>query len=187
VRDGTLQNHSDKALDDLARMFNPYIRGWINYYSHFYQSTLDPTLRRIDAALARWAQKKFKRLRQSRKARGTGSRKWLTPLLDSLPTGRFCMSTLNAGSRMSRETHVRFWESVGVRLPRATHLPLYRQSEMYAREGIDLDRSTLSGWVGGASELLSPLVEALRKHVLAGTKLHADDRGPQRRVHCSVS
>lgn len=57
----------------------------------------------------------------------------------------------------------------------ADHLPLYRQSEMYAREGIDLDRSTLAGWVGAASELLSPLVAALRNHVLAGTKLHADD------------
>jgi len=43
-----LQTRSDKALDDLARMFNPYIRGWINYYSHFYKSALYPTLRRID-------------------------------------------------------------------------------------------------------------------------------------------
>jgi RNA-directed DNA polymerase len=34
----SLQTRSDKALDDLARMFNPYIRGWINYYSHFYKS-----------------------------------------------------------------------------------------------------------------------------------------------------
>ena len=55
------------------------------------------------------------------------------------------------------------------------HLPLYRQSEIYAREGVDLDRSTLAGWVGATSELLSPLVEAVRKHVLAATKLHADD------------
>jgi hypothetical protein len=36
---------------------------------------------------------------------------------------------------MSREVHVRFWESAGVRFPRATHLPLYRQSQIYAREG----------------------------------------------------
>jgi transposase len=57
----------------------------------------------------------------------------------------------------------------------ADHLPLYRQSEIYAREGVDLDRSTLAGWVGATSELLSPLVEAVRKHVLAATKLHADD------------
>ncbi len=57
----------------------------------------------------------------------------------------------------------------------ADHLPLYRQSEMYARESVDLDRSTLAGWVGATSELLSPFVNALRAHVLAGNKLHADD------------
>jgi transposase len=57
----------------------------------------------------------------------------------------------------------------------ADHLPLYRQSQIFARSGIDLDRSTLADWVGGAHQLLSPLVEALREHVLAGTHLHADD------------
>jgi transposase len=57
----------------------------------------------------------------------------------------------------------------------ADHCPLYRQSEIYAREGVDLDRSTLAGWVGASSELLAPLVEALRKHVLAARKIHADD------------
>jgi transposase len=55
------------------------------------------------------------------------------------------------------------------------HLPLYRQSEIYAREGVELERSTLADWVGGTSALLAPLVEALRRHVMAGTKLHADD------------
>ena len=51
IRRWGLQRRSDKALDDLARMFNPYIRGWINYYSHFYKSALRPTLRRIDVHL----------------------------------------------------------------------------------------------------------------------------------------
>src|SRR5216684_4246279 len=55
------------------------------------------------------------------------------------------------------------------------HLPLYRQSEIYAREGVELDRSTLADWVGGTSRLLEPLVEALRRHVMAAQKLHADD------------
>jgi transposase len=55
------------------------------------------------------------------------------------------------------------------------HQPLYRQSEMYAREGVDLDRSTLAGWVGASSVLLSPLVTALRDHVLTAEKVHADD------------
>jgi transposase len=55
------------------------------------------------------------------------------------------------------------------------HLPLYRQSGIYAREGVELERSTLADWVGQCSALLHPLVEALRRHVLAGDKLHADD------------
>ena len=57
----------------------------------------------------------------------------------------------------------------------ADHLPLYRQSEMYARQGVELDRSTMADWVGAASYLLSPLVDQLRKYVLAASKLHADD------------
>jgi transposase len=57
----------------------------------------------------------------------------------------------------------------------ADHLPLYRQSEIYARQGVDLERSTLAGWVGASSELLTPLVEALRRYVLGCGKLHADD------------
>jgi transposase len=57
----------------------------------------------------------------------------------------------------------------------ADHLPLYRQSQIYAREGIDLDRSTLAGWVGAASELLTPLVAEISKHVLRAAKIHADD------------
>jgi len=55
------------------------------------------------------------------------------------------------------------------------HQPLYRQSEMYAREGVELERSTLADWVGATSRLLTPLVEAISRHVLATAKLHADD------------
>jgi len=55
------------------------------------------------------------------------------------------------------------------------HLPLYRQSRIYAREGVELPRSTLTDWVGDSCDLMSPLVEALRRHTLAGRMLHADD------------
>jgi transposase len=55
------------------------------------------------------------------------------------------------------------------------HLPLYRQSQIYARDGVELERSTLADQVGGASRLLRPLVNALQRHVMAGSKLHADD------------
>jgi transposase len=57
----------------------------------------------------------------------------------------------------------------------ADHLPLYRQSTIYAREGVDLDRSTLADWVGQAAWLLEPLVEAIRRHVFAAEKIHGDD------------
>ncbi len=56
---------------------------------------------------------------------------------------------------MSREVHVRFWESAGVQFPCATHFPLYRQSEIYARQDVELERSTMADWVGGCSQLLS--------------------------------
>jgi transposase len=55
------------------------------------------------------------------------------------------------------------------------HLPLYRQSDIYARQGVEIGRSTLAGWVGAATELLAPLLSALEKHVVSGSKLHADD------------
>lgn len=57
----------------------------------------------------------------------------------------------------------------------ADHLPLYRQSTIYAREGVELSRSTLAEWVGGAHHLLRPLVAALQCYVLAADKLHGDD------------
>jgi transposase len=55
------------------------------------------------------------------------------------------------------------------------HLPLYRQSEIYARSGVEIERSTLADWVGGSAALLAPLVEILGSHVYSGAKLHADD------------
>ena len=57
----------------------------------------------------------------------------------------------------------------------ASHPPLYRQSEIFLRAGVDLSRSTPADWVGGVSQTLAPLVEAMRKYVLASGKLHGDD------------
>jgi RNA-directed DNA polymerase len=67
VRGWRLQLRSDKDLDELARMFNAVIRGWVNYYGAFYKSALYPTLQHIDRKLARWATRKFKRLRRHRR------------------------------------------------------------------------------------------------------------------------
>ena len=55
------------------------------------------------------------------------------------------------------------------------HTPLHRQSTIYAREGVELDRATLADWVGQADFLLSPLAEAIGRHVRGGSVLHADD------------
>jgi len=57
----------------------------------------------------------------------------------------------------------------------ADHLPLYRQSDIYEREGVELDRSTLADWVGGASRTLEPLVDAIRRYVVEAKKVHGDD------------
>lgn len=57
----------------------------------------------------------------------------------------------------------------------AEHTPLYRQSEIYSRQGVELSRSLLSGWVDACCRLLSPLEEALQDYVLTDGKLHADD------------
>jgi transposase len=55
------------------------------------------------------------------------------------------------------------------------HQPLNRQSEAYAREGIELDVSTLADWVGAGAATLAPLLELIRGHVLAAARLHGDD------------
>jgi transposase len=57
----------------------------------------------------------------------------------------------------------------------ADHLPLYRQSQIFARDRVDLDRSTLAGWVGASTALLEPLADAIGRHVLTGQAIFADD------------
>jgi transposase len=55
------------------------------------------------------------------------------------------------------------------------HIPLYRQAEIYAREGVELDRSLLADWIGKMAWLLRPLAEKVGEHVMAGKVIHADD------------
>ncbi len=55
------------------------------------------------------------------------------------------------------------------------HLPLYRQAEMMAAQGVEIDRSTLAGWTGQAAHLLDPIVQRIREEGLKASKLHADD------------
>jgi hypothetical protein len=67
VRGWKLHLRSDKKLEDLARMFDKQIRGWVNYYGAFYKSALYPTLRHLDRKLVLWATRKYKRLRGHRR------------------------------------------------------------------------------------------------------------------------
>ena len=57
----------------------------------------------------------------------------------------------------------------------ADHLPLYRQSQIFDRDGIDLERSTLADWIGRSTALLEPLADAIGRHVLKGQAIFADD------------
>jgi RNA-directed DNA polymerase len=96
IRRWGLQTRTDKALDDLARMFNPYVRGWINYFGHFYRSALVSTLRRIDIHLTKWVQRKLKRFRQ----RPRGARAWLTRAARTTPKLFAHWKLLYANGRM---------------------------------------------------------------------------------------
>ncbi len=63
VRHWRLQLRSDKTIRDLARMFNPIVQGWINYYGRYFPSMLMYTLRPLNEYLVRWARRKYKKLR----------------------------------------------------------------------------------------------------------------------------
>ena len=81
VRRWWLHLRSDKSLNELAAIYNPTIRGWIAYYSHFYRTQLRPTLRRIDAYVIRWARRKYKRMVHQTK----GARDWFDRLRRKTP------------------------------------------------------------------------------------------------------
>ncbi|MFM9942544.1 MAG: group II intron reverse transcriptase/maturase [Hyphomicrobiaceae bacterium] len=82
IRTWALHHRSDKSLAELAAIYNPKIRGWITYYSHFYRTQLRPTLRRIDAYVIRWARRKYKRMVHRTK----GARDWFDRLRRATPT-----------------------------------------------------------------------------------------------------
>jgi len=63
MRKWKMHLRSDKELEDLSNMFNPILRGWINYYGRYYQSALYSVLRHLNRTLARWAMRKYKRLK----------------------------------------------------------------------------------------------------------------------------
>ncbi len=68
IREWRMASHrNNQSLEDLARLVNPTVRGWINYYGRFYRSKSVLVLRHLNEALAAWARRKFKRLRRPRR------------------------------------------------------------------------------------------------------------------------
>jgi len=67
IRSWRVHRMTDKSLKDLAFMFNPIIRGWVNYYGQFYKSELHPVLNQLNGSLQRWAMRKYKKLRRRRR------------------------------------------------------------------------------------------------------------------------
>ena len=63
IRSWKLHLRSDKAIEDLSRMFNPIVRGWLQYYGRYYRSAMYPMMRQLDRSLAHWAYRKYKKLR----------------------------------------------------------------------------------------------------------------------------
>ena len=59
---------NNQQLEDLARLMNPVVRGWMNYYGRFYRSKCVQVLRHINEALARWARRKYKRFKRRERA-----------------------------------------------------------------------------------------------------------------------
>jgi RNA-directed DNA polymerase len=63
IRSWNLHLRSDKRIEDLSRMFNPVVRGWLQYYGRFSRSALYPPMRQLDRSMAPWAYRKYKKLR----------------------------------------------------------------------------------------------------------------------------
>ena len=81
IRSWRLSRRSDKSLEDFACMFNPIIRGWINYYGSYYKSALNPIFDQLNRSLRKWAMRKYKKLR----GRPRRARYWLGRIASRQP------------------------------------------------------------------------------------------------------
>ncbi|MDQ3688740.1 MAG: hypothetical protein M3406_01630 [Chloroflexota bacterium] len=119
MRRWRLHLRSDKALTDLARIFNVVLQGWINYYGRFYKPMLDPVFRHLDEILVRWAMKKYKRLRR----RHSRARRFIADVARRSPacsrTGVLaCAPTAGRWEPGEPRGSRRVLRAPGVRLPR---------------------------------------------------------------------
>jgi len=81
TREWKLRMRSDKSLQDLARMYNPIVQGWINYYGKYYKSALYPVLRHLNRTLMKWACRTLKRFKRHRRR----ARHWLGQVAQKNP------------------------------------------------------------------------------------------------------
>jgi len=81
MREWGLHERSDKSLEDLAGMFNPVLRGWINYFKGYYKSAMYPTFQHFDRILAKWAMRKYKKLRGHKRR----AQQWITRIARKQP------------------------------------------------------------------------------------------------------
>ena len=81
MRQWKLHRRSDKSLDELAQRINPVLRGWINYYGSFHRSALYRVFQHLNNILARWAARKYKRLRGHYRQAG----RWLQIIVHRQP------------------------------------------------------------------------------------------------------
>ena len=81
IRSWKLHKSSDKAIEDLSRLYNPIIRGWFQYYGRFYRTALHSIIRQLDRELVSWAKRKYKKLRQHLRR----ARHWIASISRSCP------------------------------------------------------------------------------------------------------
>jgi len=95
MRQWKMHRQTDKSLDELARVVNPVLRGWINYYGSFYKSALYRVFQQLNNLLVRWASRKYKRLRRNNHR----ARQWLQGVFHRQPKlfAHWQLSQIKAG------------------------------------------------------------------------------------------
>ena len=81
IREWNLPRQTSVSLNELAKLYNPQIMGWMNYYGHFYKSALYRLYNHIDAKLVRWAQRKYRKLA----GKPTRAQAWLKTVVNRAP------------------------------------------------------------------------------------------------------
>jgi Transposase DDE domain/Group II intron, maturase-specific domain len=121
VRRWRLNRQTHVTLADVARLYNPVIQGWWQYYGAFYRTAMLGIFQHIDRALERWARRKYKPFTAARRLAPDGWTRCKPLHHCCFITGAWPDHRLDDGSRMTRECHVRFCERLRGKFLRPTH------------------------------------------------------------------